>query len=199
MVFDLGNVLIEWDPHPAIAAAVGEEEASRFLAADDFDFAAWNHEQDAGRPFVESEQAAVAQRPHWRAHIEAYRAHFALSLRGEIPDSVALLRELSSRGVRLLALTNWSAELFPVALGRFDFLALFEDIVVSGVERVAKPDPRLFAVLCRRAGVSPTDCVFVDDKQENVDAAAGVGMDAIRFSGDGPLLRRQLRLRGLPV
>ena len=198
VVFDLGNVLIDWDPHPAIAAAVGDEEAARFLASDDFDFGAWNHEQDSGRAFEESEQAAVARVPHWREHILSYRANFDRSLIGEIAATVDVLRDLHAAGVRLLALTNWSAELFPVARGRFDFLDLFEDILVSGEERLAKPDPRIFELLTERSGLPPGACVFVDDKPENVEAARAAGLDGIVFVDDGTL-REQLRERGLPV
>jgi len=198
VVFDLGNVLIDWDPHPAIAAAVGDDEATRFLQAEDFDFRAWNHEQDAGRPFEESERAAVERRPHWRAHIEAYRTHFHRSLTREITGTVDLLREVHAAGIRVFALTNWSAELFPVALDRFAFLRLFEDIVVSGAERLAKPDPRIFDVLAERTGVPLADCVFVDDKVENVEAARAAGLDGIVFT-DPVRLREDLRERGLPV
>jgi len=198
VVFDLGNVLIDWDPHPAIAAAVGDDEAARFLASDDFDFGAWNHEQDSGRAFEESEQAAVARVPHWREHILSYRANFDRSLIGEIAATVDVLRDLHAAGVRLLALTNWSAELFPVARGRFDFLELFEDILVSGEERLAKPDPRIFELLTERSGLPPGECVFVDDKPENVEAARAAGLDGIVFVDDGTL-REQLRERGLPV
>jgi 2-haloacid dehalogenase len=198
VVVDLGNVLIDWDPHPAIAAAVGDDEAARFLASDDFDFGAWNHEQDSGRAFEESEQAAVARVPHWREHILSYRANFDRSLIGEIAATVDVLRDLHAAGVRLLALTNWSAELFPVARGRFDFLDLFEDILVSGEERLAKPDPRIFELLTERSGLPPGACVFVDDKPENVEAARAAGLDGIVFVDDGTL-REQLRERGLPV
>jgi 2-haloacid dehalogenase len=198
VVFDLGNVLIDWDPHPAIAGAVGDAEAARFLAAEDFDFAAWNHEQDAGRPFEESEVAAVERVPHWREHILGYRTYFDRSLTGDIPGSVALLRELHAAGVRLFALTNWSAELFPVALERFEFLGLFEDIVVSGVEKLAKPDERIFELLAERTGVALADCVFVDDKAENIAAARAAGLDGVLFTGGEPL-RTELRSRGLPV
>ncbi len=198
VVFDLGNVLIHWDPHPAIAAAVGDAEARRFLAADDFDFGAWNHEQDAGRRFADSERAAVERVPHWREHIVAYRTHFERSLVDEIGPTVEVLRDLHAAGVRVFALTNWSDELFPVAQARFGFLGLFEDIVVSGAERLAKPDPRIFAVLAERTGLPLTSCVFVDDKTENVAAAERAGMDAVLFRPDGSL-RAQLRQRGLPL
>jgi 2-haloacid dehalogenase len=198
VVFDLGNVLIRWDPHPAIAAEVGAEEATRFLAATDFDFAAWNHQQDAGRPWPEAEAEAVRSHPHWRRHMLAYRTHFARSLRGPIEDTVAILRELHAAGVPLFALTNWSSELFPCARTRFDFLDLFDDIVVSGDEQTAKPAPAIFEVLERRVRRPLSACVLVDDGPANVDAARRVGLDAILFTDTGHL-RADLRARGLPV
>ena len=200
VVFDLGNVLIRWDPLPAIAAAVGPDQAAGFLAADDFDFAAWNHEQDAGRPWDEAESVAAAAYPHWEPAIRAYRANFAASLIGQIDDTVTILQELHGAGVPVFALTNWSAELFPEALGRFAFLGLFEDIVVSGEEGVAKPDPQIFAILERR--LQPLGgfnaCVFIDDSAPNVHAALELGLDAILFTDSGHL-RDDLRLRGLPL
>ncbi|MDF2967405.1 MAG: HAD-superfamily hydrolase, subfamily variant 3 [Nocardioidaceae bacterium] len=198
VVFDLGNVLVRWDPHPAIAAGVGNDEAERFLAAADFDFLAWNHLQDGGRTWDEAEAEVEATHPHWARHAASYRAEFAHSLLGAVDDSVAVLRELHTAGVRLVALTNWSSELFPHARERFAFLTLFEDIVVSGDEGVAKPAPEIFARLQQRLGLALDRCVFVDDKAENVAAAARAGMDAIVFT-DGAHLRDDLRARGLPV
>ncbi|MGN6300794.1 MAG: HAD family hydrolase [Angustibacter sp.] len=198
VVFDLGNVLIRWDPHPAIARGVGDEHATSFLGATDFDFLAWNHEQDAGRPWLEGEALVGETHPHWAEAARAYRQHFAESLVGPVHDTVELLHELHAAGVRLLALTNWSAELFPVARQRFPFLGLFDDIVVSGEEKLAKPDERIFRVLERRAGVPLGECVFVDDSLRNVEAARALGMDAILFEDTGHL-RADLHRRGLPV
>jgi 2-haloacid dehalogenase len=198
VVFDLGNVLIRWDPHPAIAAAVGDEEATRFLADEDFDFGAWNRLQDAGRPWAVAEAEAVRSHPHWERHVLAYRRHFAESLLGQIEDSVAVLEDLHAAGVRLFALTNWSDELFWHARDRFAFLSHFDDIVVSGAEGVAKPDPEIFEVLRRRTGLPLERCVFVDDKPENVAAAAAAGMDGVLFEDTGHL-REDLRSRGLPL
>ena len=198
VVFDLGNVLISWDPHPAIAKAVGSEQAALFLADEDFAFMAWNNEQDAGRSWDEAESLAVRTHPHWASAIRGYRAHFPDSIMGEIADSVQILRELHACGIRLFALTNWSSELFPVARRRFDFLDLFEDIVVSGDERVRKPDPRIFEILKSRIGDGITGAVFIDDSPANTKAAADAGLDAILFSDTGHL-RRDLALRGLPL
>lgn len=198
VVFDLGNVLIRWDPRPAVAAGVGEEETTRFLTAPDFDFLAWNHVQDSGRPWPEAEDDLARSHPHWHRHAVAYRANFDLSLLGPVEDNVSVLRDLARADVPLFALTNWSSELFPRALARFDFLTLFDDIVVSGAEGIAKPEPAIFELLARRTGRPLSELVFVDDSPANVAAAAAAGLDAIRFSPDEPL-RPRLRARGLPV
>ncbi|KNX37303.1 HAD family hydrolase [Luteipulveratus halotolerans] len=200
VVFDLGNVLIRWDPVPAVAAAVGDERAAAFIADPAFDFASWNYAQDAGRTWDEAEQIAITRHPHLEEEIRAYRANFGEALRGEVEDTVAILRELHQAEVPLIALTNWSAELFPQALERFDFLDLFEDIIVSGEEGVAKPDPEIFEVLADRVrhlgGLD--DCVFIDDSEANVQGATGAGLDAILFTDTGHL-REDLIVRGLPL
>jgi 2-haloacid dehalogenase len=198
VVFDLGNVLIRWDPHPAIAAGVGTQEATRFLTADDFDFRAWNHVQDTGRSWREAEDEVQRTHPRWQRHARSYRAHFDLSLLGPLEENVSVVRDLAAAGVPLYALTNWSTELFPRALDRFEFLSLFRDIVVSAHEGLAKPDPAVFDVLRRRIGRSLEECVFVDDSAANVATAAAAGMDAIHYTGTEPL-RPVLRARGLPV
>ncbi|KRE42339.1 HAD family hydrolase [Knoellia sp. Soil729] len=200
VVFDLGNVLIRWDPVTAVAAAVGAERAAAFLSDEHFDFAAWNATHDAGRPWDESELAAIEAHPHLEDEIRGYRTHFALSLVEEIAGTVEILRELHAAQIPLLALTNWSAETFPVALERFDFLDLFEDIIVSGEEGVAKPDPEIFEILQERIGHlgSLDDCVFIDDSLANVAAAQESGLDAIHFT-DPERLRHDLVLRGLPL
>jgi 2-haloacid dehalogenase len=197
VVFDLGNVLIGWDPYPAVAAGVGDEEAARFLAAEDVDFHAWNREQDLGRPWTEAEAALAESHPHWGEHARAYRANFGLTL-SELADNVRLLRDLHAAGVPLFALTNWSAELFPHAVQRFDFLALFDDIVVSGAEQLVKPDLALFAVLRKRVRRPLTECVFIDDSPANVAAGAAVGLDAVLYD-DRVDLRAELHGRGFPI
>jgi 2-haloacid dehalogenase len=198
LVWDLGNVLIDWDPYPAIAAGVGPVEARRFLDAADFDFRAYNHGPDAGGTWADAEAEVARTHPHWVEHALAYRVHFVESLLGEVAGTVEILRELHAAGVRLFGLTNWSAELYPHAPARFEFLSLLEDVVVSGVEGVAKPDPRAFAIVAERSGLPLDRLVFVDDRPDNVAAAAALGMDALVFT-DADVLRADLRARGLPV
>lgn len=185
MVFDLGNVLIDWDPAPAIAKEVGRAEARRFLT--EFDFRGWNHRQDRGESFERSEREAIASHPEWAAHVLAYRRNFADSLLGPIEGSVAILRELHGRGVRLFALTNWSAETFHHAREAFGWLDLFGDIVVSGEVGLAKPDAAIFHELARRTGVPLTDTFFVDDSPEHVRTAGSLGMTAVRFESPAQL------------
>ncbi len=200
VVFDLGNVLISWDPFPAIAAGVGPARARAFLEDTSFDFGAWNYRQDAGRRWADAERAAIAGHPHYEEEILAYRAHFPESMIGAIDGTVDLLRELHDADVPLVALTNWSEELFPQALERFDFLDVFEDIIVSGEEGVAKPDPEIFEILeerIRHLG-SLDDGIFIDDNDANVRAALAAGLDALPFVGPGDL-RSDLLVRGLPV
>jgi 2-haloacid dehalogenase len=198
VVFDLGNVLITWDPQPAVAKGVGAEQARRFLADESFDFMAWNELQDGGRSWDEAEAVAVRSHPQWEPAIRAYRENFLDSLVGGIEDSVRILRELHAAGIRLYALTNWSKELFPVARKRFDFLDLFEDIIVSGQEGVGKPDPEIFEILHDRIGHSLAGCIFIDDSLPNIQAAREAGMDAILFTDTGHL-REDLMVRGLPL
>lgn len=196
VVWDLGNVLIDWDPLPAIAAGVGEAEARRFLAG--FDFRAWNHGPDSGGRWDDAEAELAAAHPEWAAHGASYRPNFAASLLGEVPGSVDLVRELHAAGVPQWGLTNWSSELYPHAPARFDFLALLDDVLVSGDEGLAKPDPAVYALLATRVGRPLTDLVFVDDRADNVAAALTAGLDGIVFT-DAVALRAQLAGRGLPV
>jgi 2-haloacid dehalogenase len=193
VVFDLGNVLIRWDPAPAFHGVLDPDDVPAFL--DEIDFAAWNHEQDAGRSWDEAVRELTARHPHHADVIAAYVPNFLDTLQ-EMPDTVALLGELQEAGVRLLALTNWSAELFAVARKEFAFLDLFDGIVVSGEERVAKPDPRVFEILLERYGVDGARALFVDDSPANVAAARQAGLRGVVFT-DVAAFRDELQAAGL--
>ena len=197
VVFDLGNVLIGWDPHAAVAAALGDDEARRFLSAADFDFLAWNHLQDAGRSWADALAEIRDTHPHWAAHAEGYLAHFTESL-GEVPGTADIVRGLRAAGVPMFGLTNWSAELYPHAPERFEVLTLLDEVIVSGRIKAAKPDVRAYRAAADAAGQPLDRLLFVDDSPPNVEAAAALGMDAIVFTGVDDL-RRELEERGLPV
>jgi 2-haloacid dehalogenase len=197
VIFDLGGVLIEWDPRHLYRELLPDEPAvERFLA--EVCTPAWNARQDEGRSFDEGVAELVELHPGQEELIRAYADRWEEMLRGEIEGSAALLAELDTAGVPLFALTNWSTETFPFAQERFGFLGRFRDIVISGREGVAKPDPRLFEIAVGRFGVAPPRCLFVDDSEANVEVAGRLGFVAERFVDTTALRRRMVELRLLP-
>jgi 2-haloacid dehalogenase len=194
VVFDLGGVLIEWDPRLLYRTLLPEHEIEPFLA--EVEFFEWNTRLDAGATFAETLEAHVARFPHRRQLLEAYQLRFAETVAGEIGGTVDVLRELRDGGVRLLALTNWHAETFEATRHRFHFLEWFEDVVVSGQERLVKPDPRIFRLVIERYGLQPGRTAYVDDVAANVAAAADAGLRPVLFT-DPVRLRADLAALGL--
>jgi 2-haloacid dehalogenase len=193
VVFDLGGVLIDWDPRHLYRKLLADEAAvEEFLAT--VCTPEWNAEQDRGRPFAEGVAELVERHPAHAAAIAAYAERWEEMLGGEIPGSVELLAELRASGMPLYALTNWSAETFGIARERFAFLDWFWGVLVSGEERMIKPDPRFFRLLVERFGLDPGSTVYVDDAEGNVAAARRLGFDAVRFTGP-ERLRRDLAAR----
>lgn len=199
VVWDFGNVLIDWDPVAAVAAGMGADEAKRFFEAEDFDFDTFNRGPDAGtHTWAEAIEEVRRHHPHWTEHAAAYHRHFRASILHPVPGTPELLRRLHAAGVPQWGLTNWSHELYPEAPAQHEVLRLLDGVVVSGTERVAKPDPAIYRRLEERSGIPLTRLVLVDDTQANVAAAAELGMDAIRFT-DAASLCSAFRTRGLPV
>jgi 2-haloacid dehalogenase len=195
VLFDLGNVLIEWEPRHVYRPLFRDPaEMERFLA--EVVDADWNRAIDAGKPLLESVRERQAKRPEYAELIGLWATRWRDMLRAELPDSVAILKELKDQGTPIYALTNWSRETFPATRERFAFLGWFKDIVVSGFEGLAKPDPAFYRLAMERCGLVPAETVFVDDLQINIDAALALGFDAIRFTG-APELRRALVQRGV--
>jgi 2-haloacid dehalogenase len=197
VVFDLGGVLIEWDPRHLYRKLLADEAAvEEFLAT--VCTPEWNAELDRGRPFAEGVAELVERHPEHAAAIAAYHERWPEMVAGDIPGTVEVLAELRAAGVPLYALTNWSAETFAITRGRFEFLEWFDGLLVSGEERVTKPDPAIFQLLLDRFGLDPTATVFVDDSAANVAAARRLGFDAIRFTGHEELRRELVARRLLP-
>ena len=195
VVFDLGGVLIDWDPRYLYRALFDDEAAMEdFLAT--VTTPEWNRAQDAGRPWTEAIEDLTRHHPERRDLIAAYWERWPETLGDAIRPAVDVLDELAATGIRLFALTNWSGETFPIARPRYPFLDWFEGIVVSGDERLIKPDPRIFEVLLGRYDLDPASTLFIDDHADNVDAAASLGIVAIRFV-DADTLRADLRRFGL--
>jgi 2-haloacid dehalogenase len=196
VVFDLGGVLIDWDPrHLYRSLFDGDETAMEtFLAT--VCTPEWNRQQDMGRSWSEAIATLVAQHPDQRDLITAYWERWPETLGDAIGPTVEVLAELRAAGVRLFALSNWSAETFPAARPRYPFLEWFDGIVISGEVRAAKPDPRMYEALLERHGLDAGEILFIDDTAENVAAAEALGIRSIRFTG-GPALRRELASLGL--
>lgn len=181
VLFDLGGVVLGWDPVRAWQGVLAPADVAPFLAR--IDFPAWNRSHDAGRLFADGEAELLARFPDDEAAVLAYRQNFARTLTGLVPGTGALLAELARAGVRLVALTNWSAETFPHATSRFGLLRRFEQILVSGTEGLAKPDRAIFDLAIERFGLQPAETVFVDDAAANVAAATEAGLVARHFTG----------------
>ncbi len=196
VVFDLGGVLIDWNPrHLYRSLFDGDDEQMEWFLAN-VTTPDWNSEQDRGRPWAEAVSTLVALHPDRADLIRAFHERWTEMLGGAHEDTVAVLDRLRPSGVRLFALTNWSAETFVHAAERFPFLAWFEGVVVSGQERMTKPDPRIFQLLLDRYELDPSRVLFIDDHAPNVRAAAALGMDAIQFA-DAERLESELVKRGL--
>jgi 2-haloacid dehalogenase len=193
VVFDLGGVLIDWDPRYLYRKLLADEAAvEEFLAT--VCTPEWNAELDRGRPFAEGVAELAERHPEHAAAIAAYRQRWPEMLAGDLPGTVEVLAELRAAGVPLYALTNWSAETFAITRERFEFLDWFDGLLVSGEERMTKPDPAFFQLLLDRFGLDPGATVLVDDAEANVAAARELGIDAVRFTGPGQL-RRELSAR----
>jgi 2-haloacid dehalogenase len=196
VIFDLGGVLIDWNPkHLYRKILKNEEEVNWFLA--NVCTSEWNDQQDAGRSFEEATSELILKHPEWEEAITAWYGRWQETIKGPIEDTVSILEQIkNSNRFRLYALTNWSAETFPWALDNFPFLHWFEGIVVSGVEKTRKPFPDFYQILFDRYKVNPVTSIFIDDNIKNVEGAEKIGLPTIHFK-DPSLLRKQLEELGI--
>lgn len=196
IVFDIGNVLVRWDLHRAFADHFdGPERIDAYL--DEVGFHDWNRLQDGGRSWADA-AADLRSRHGERAHPATdYPARHADTIAEPIEGTWALLDRLAARGHGIYAITNWSAESWPDAQRLHPRLTrAFRDVVVSGQEKLLKPDAAIFRLLCDRNGLKPPDCLFIDDSPANVAGARAVGMDAVVFTTP-EALETDLTERGL--
>lgn len=197
IVFDVGNVLIRWDPRFLYRKLFTDAEAMEsFLTEVCTD--AWNVEQDRGRLWADAVAERIALFPQHEELIRAYADRWHEMVPGAIEETVVILEGLRSAGVPTFAITNFSTEKFAEAQARFPFLRDFRDVVVSGEERLLKPDPAIYHVLLERNGLDAARCLFIDDSEKNVRGAEAVGMRAHHFR-DAATLGAELRRLGLPA
>jgi len=195
VVFDLGGVLIDWNPRHLYRKLFAGDEAAMEAFLTTVCTQEWNERQDAGRSFSEAAALLSAQHPRHAELIEAYGARFDEMMKGPIEACVTILKALHDRAVPLYALSNWSAETYPLAVKRFDFLRLFRGMLISGEVGVIKPDPRIFRILLERHRIEPAEAVYIDDKPRNAEAARALGIHGIHFTEPGRLRRELEDLR----
>lgn len=183
VVFDLGGVLIDWNPRYLYRKLFAGDEAAmeHFLA--NICTPEWNLRQDEGRLLAEAYALLTAEYPDHKPLIEAWGPRFDEMMAGAIEGTVEILAELRARGTPIYALSNWSSETFPYALRRFDFLSWFRGIVISGELKLIKPDPRIYQHLLSTHGLAAEQTVFIDDVPHNVAGAAAVGIHGLHFTG----------------
>lgn len=181
VIFDLGAVLIDWHPDHLFKKII-PDHAEREAFYREICTSDWNEEQDAGRPLHEGTELLVERFPDKAHLIRAYYGRWEEMLNGPIHGTVDVLKELKDSGkYKLYALTNWSAETFPIAVGKYDFLGWFDGRVVSGEEKTRKPFKNMYTTLIERYGIDPEKAVFVDDNARNLKPAEELGMATIHF------------------
>lgn len=196
IIFDLGGVLIDWNPRYVYRTVFDTEEKVEWFLQNICTLD-WNEKQDAGHLIATAVEEKVKEFPGWEKEIRIYYDRWKEMLKGPINETVEIFRQLKESGqYKLYALTNWSAELFPVALERYDFLKWFDGIVVSGEEKTRKPFAEIYQLLLKRYNVKPEEALFIDDSLRNTRAAEAMGIGAIHFQDPGQL-KEQLIILGL--
>ena len=194
IIFDFGGVLMDWDPRYFFKDYFKDDEKMEYflenIAQDE-----WNIEQDRGRSLSEGTEIQVKKFPEWEKEIRAFYDNWTVMLKSDIPQNVEILRKLKDTDYQLFGLTNWSAETFPYALENYDFFQIFDGkIVVSGTEKLIKPDPEIWHVLLERYDIQASESVFIDDNPKNIEAAKSLGFSTIHVLPDTDLKQELVHL-----
>lgn len=196
IIFDLGGVLIDWNPRYVFKTIFSDEKEMDYFL-NNICTSDWNEQQDGGRTIQEGTDLLVSQYPDYEEAIRAFYGRWEEMLGGEIQETLKILQDLRAVGTyQLFALTNWSAETFPIAIERYEFLQWFEDILVSGVEKMKKPDPKIYQLALKRFNINASQALFIDDNARNVIAAEKEGISSIHFTSPTDL-RSTLVERGI--
>ena len=196
-VFDLGNVFVEWDPMLLFRKLFDTDEEAQWFY-DNICTKDWNLEFDAGDNFAEGTARLISRFPKYWREIQAFDLRWKETLGDFIQGTIDIHDELIEQDIPTFAITNFSWEKWMTRLGEWPFLEKFDGVVVSGLENLVKPDPRLYRVFCERYSLAPDNCVFIDDSEPNIVAARRYGMHGIHFK-DPAMLRKELIALGLPL
>ena len=197
IIWDLGGVLIDWKTTYVYDEHYFDSIEKRTQFFETVCTNDWNENQDAGYPIEQATAEKIAEFPQWESAIRDFYGRWEDMLRGPIPETVDVFRDLrSTQQYKFYALTNWSAETFPIALARFDFLHWFDGRIVSGEEKTRKPFPKFYQILFDRYQIVPERSLFIDDNLRNVQAAEALNIPSIHFQ-DAVQLRGELAGRGV--
>lgn len=195
VVFDFGGVLMDWDPRYLYRTYFKDEEQMEYFLSH-ICTDAWNAEQDRGRTFDEGISLLLRQYPQYAEPIRMYKDRWESMLKGEFPRSVELLRRLKEQGYGIYGLTNWSAETIPIAFAKYDFFKLFDGIVVSGEEKLIKPDLKIYRILLDRYNLIAENTLFIDNSPANIEAARQLGFQTILFDNIENVTSKVVALTG---
>ena len=187
IIFDYGGVLLDWNPHYLYDPYFGDVEKAEWFLTNICTYE-WNAQHDNGKPIVEGTAELIVQHPVWEKEIRMYYDEFMKMMGGQIPCMEELIKDLKAKGCHVFGLSNWSVETFALVRPVYPVLNLMEDMVISGVEKVMKPDHRIFELALERFGIKAEETVFIDDNPNNVRAACEVGIHGILFQSKEKLI-----------
>jgi 2-haloacid dehalogenase len=189
IIFDLGGVLIDWNPEYVFLEAFHGDRQKMQWFFDNVCTPDWNENQDAGYPLAQATQDLVEKFPEHEQHIRLFYGNWETMLGGAIEETVTILDTLiKSKKYKVVALTNWSQETFPIAQKHFEFLNWFDGIVVSGEEKTRKPFKEIYNITLNRFNITPEKSVFIDDNLRNIEAATALGINSIHFKNSKALI-----------
>lgn len=180
VIFDFGCVLVYWSQHNLYDTHFGSKEKTDWFV-DNICTWEWNNQTDLGKSFAESVAEKVAEYPEWETEIRMYWERWEDMLNGEVPGMKEWICELKNAGYKVYGLSNWSHETFPMVKDKYEAFSMMDGIVMSGEELIAKPDLRIYKILLERYGLKAKECVFIDDRKENIEAGEQVGIRGIIF------------------
>ena len=181
IIFDYGGVLLDWNPHYLYDSYFGDVEKAEWFLTNICTYE-WNAQHDNGKPVAEGTAELIAEHPEWEKEIRLYYDDFMKMMGGQIPGMEEFVKSLKDKGYRVFGLSNRSEETFALVRHVYPVLDLMEDMVISGIERVMKPDHRIFRLALERFGIKAEETVFIDDNAANVQAANEVGIKGILFN-----------------
>ena len=193
IIWDLGAVLIDWNPRHLYKKLGKTDEEIEWLLQNVMTHE-WNHQMDAGKPFDEGVAELSAKFPEHREMIEAYWNRWPEMITGTIEDTVDILNQLDQKGLPMYALTNWSHETIGFVT-HYDFFKKFQGMLVSGEEKLAKPDPVFFQLLLNRFNIEPTTALFIDDNAANIETAQNMGIQTVHFKSAKVLKERLIEMK----